>query len=81
METMTTNPLPRFILARTDGEDANYEFAWWTASGPEDWDAAEASMDDLDPGESVEWAIYAVNPEPVSRRVFSGPKLEDDDDA
>lgn len=75
METMTVHP--KYILCRTDGEDATDEYAWYSATSPEEYDAAEAQSDYLDPGESVEWAIYRVDPEPVSRRVFSGPKIED----
>jgi hypothetical protein len=65
--------LPKFIIARADGDSFDGEFSFFTVDGPDDWHPAEAY--DLD--DPTEYVILRVDPEPVGRRTFGLPNVDD----
>lgn len=63
---------PGFILCRRDGQGFYGEYAFFTASGPDDFDAADECLPEeaADRGVPIDALILRVDPTPVARRRY-----------
>jgi hypothetical protein len=57
-----------YAIRRTDGEPIWGDFGWITASGPDDWEAAELDSEYAD--DATEYELVRMTVEPVAVRAY-----------